>query len=126
MEQDATTIEVRVRRDGEAELSTYRVPAESGMSVFNVLERIRSDEDPTLAFLISCRIGKCDICLLKVNGKTRWSCTELATDGMVLEPLDRYEVAKDLVVDWEHRAGVSSATGARAGAGGPHGNGGGA
>jgi succinate dehydrogenase / fumarate reductase iron-sulfur subunit len=101
---DEETIEVRIRRTGRGDLATYRVPVEPGMSVFNVLDRIRSDLDPTVAFLISCRIGKCDICLLKVNGRTRWSCTELATDGMVLEPLDRYQVAKDLVVDWEHRA----------------------
>jgi succinate dehydrogenase/fumarate reductase-like Fe-S protein len=108
--EDATTIEVRVRRTGQEELASYRVPVEAGMSVFNVLDRIRSEVDPTVAFLISCRIGKCDICLLKVNGKTRWSCTELATDGMVLEPLDRYQVAKDLVVDWEHRAATQVAS----------------
>jgi succinate dehydrogenase / fumarate reductase iron-sulfur subunit len=108
--EDATTIEVRVRRTGQEELASYRVPVEAGMSVFNVLDRIRSEVDPTVAFLISCRIGKCDICLLKVNGKTRWSCTELATDGMVLEPLDRYQVAKDLVVDWEHRAATHFAS----------------
>jgi succinate dehydrogenase/fumarate reductase-like Fe-S protein len=111
MTEADSTIHVTVRRIGAGEFSSYQVPAEPGTSVFNVLEHIRSEIDPTLAFLISCRIGKCDICLLKVNGKTRWSCTELATDGMVLEPLDRYEVAKDLVVDWEHRASVPSAAG---------------
>ncbi len=106
---EPTTIEVKVRRAADGDLTTYHVRVEEGMSVFNVLDRIRDELDPTLAFLISCRIGKCDICLLKVNGRTRWSCTELATDGMVLEPLDRYVVAKDLVVDWERRA----ATGGR-------------
>src|SRR6266704_1453832 len=104
---EPTTIEVKVRRVADGELATYDVPVEGGVSVFNVLDRIRNEFDPTLAFLISCRIGKCDICLLKVNGRTRWSCTELATDGMVLEPLDRYVVAKDLVVDWERRAAPS-------------------
>jgi succinate dehydrogenase/fumarate reductase-like Fe-S protein len=110
MTDGGSTIQIKVRRHGAVEFSTYDVPAVSGMSVFNVLEHIRSELDPTLAFLISCRIGKCDICLLKVNGKTRWSCTELATEGMVLEPLDRYEVAKDLVVDWEHRASTPTAS----------------
>lgn len=109
MTEGGSTIEIKVRRDGAGEFSSYDVPAEPGMSVFNVLEYIRSELDPTLAFLISCRIGKCDICLLKVNGKTRWSCTELAADGMVLEPLDRYEVPKDLVVDWEHRVAAPTA-----------------
>jgi len=97
------SITVQVRRDVEADPTTYEVAIESGMSVFNVLEKIRNELDPTLAFLISCRIGKCDICLIKVNGKTRWSCTEPPSDGMVLEPLDRYEVLKDLAIDWERR-----------------------
>jgi succinate dehydrogenase/fumarate reductase-like Fe-S protein len=110
MTEAGSTIHVKVRRSDAEEFSAYDVPVEGGMSVFNVLEHIRNEFDPTLAFLISCRIGKCDICLLKVNGKTRWSCTELATDGMVLEPLARYEVAKDLVVDWEHRAAVPGAS----------------
>jgi succinate dehydrogenase/fumarate reductase-like Fe-S protein len=113
--EGSTTIEVKVRRVTDGDLVTYQVPVEEGMSVFNVLDRIRNELDPTLTFLISCRIGKCDICLLKVNGRTRWSCTELATEGMVLEPLDRYVVAKDLVVDWERRVspGGQDAVGAR-------------
>jgi succinate dehydrogenase / fumarate reductase iron-sulfur subunit len=115
--QEQSTIRVRIRRvpaDGDG-LAEYVVPVEDGMSVFNVLERIRSDIDPTLAFLISCRIGKCDICLLRVNGKTRWSCTEPPSDDMILEPVDRYTILKDLVIDWESkraaRESVSAGTG---------------
>ena len=98
-----STIRVFVRRAPDDREDEYEVPIESGMSIFNVLDRIRNDLDPTLCFLISCRIGKCDICLLKVNGKTRWSCTEPPSDGMLLEALDRYEVLKDLVIDWERK-----------------------
>lgn len=98
-----STIRVRVRRAPEDRLDEYEIPCEPGMSVFNVLESIRNELDPTICFLISCRIGKCDICLLKVDGKTRWSCTEPPHDGMLLEPLDRYEVLKDLVIDWERK-----------------------
>lgn len=102
MSEDGT-IRVRVRRAPGEQTDEYDVPFEEGMSVFNTLDLIRNDLDPTVCFLISCRIGKCDICLLKVNGKTRWSCTEPSTDGMLLEPLDRYEVLKDLVIDWERK-----------------------
>ncbi|MFN8234209.1 MAG: 2Fe-2S iron-sulfur cluster-binding protein [Actinomycetota bacterium] len=108
---EATTMTVQVRRGTDAELTAYEVDVVPGMSVFNVLEKIRNEIDPTLVFLISCRIGKCDICLLKVNGKTRWSCTETPTDGMVLEPLNRYEVMKDLAVDWERRVLVTQQAG---------------
>lgn len=109
------TVTVRIRRSPGEGFDEYQVPVETGMSVFNIVDRIRNDIDPTLAFLISCRIGKCDICLLKVNGKTRWSCTEPAEDGMVLEPIDRYEALKDLAVDWERkvpgtRVGQAAAT----------------
>lgn len=94
---------VLVRRNPGELVDEYTVPVEPGMSVFNVLDLIRNEHDPTLAFLISCRIGKCDICLIKVNGKTRWSCTEPPSDGMLLEPIDRYTILKDLVVDWESK-----------------------
>ena len=53
--EDQSTIRVKVRRGQGDGLAEYEVPVEDGMSVFNVLERIRNDIDPTLAFLISCR-----------------------------------------------------------------------
>ena len=55
MTEPDSTIHVKVRRSDEEEFSTYDVPVEPGMSVFNVLEHIRNELDPTLAFLISCR-----------------------------------------------------------------------
>jgi succinate dehydrogenase/fumarate reductase-like Fe-S protein len=101
------TIKVRIRRAPEDRMDEYAVPYQEGMSVFNAIDLIRNELDPTLCFLISCRIGKCDICLLKVNGKTRWSCTEPCADGMLLEALDRYQVLKDLVIDWERKSPVA-------------------
>lgn len=101
--EDERTIRVKVRRGPGDEMSDFAVSLEPGMSVFNVLDKIRNELDPTLAFLISCRIGKCDICLLKVNGKTRWSCTEPPSDEMLLEPLDRYRCMRDLAIDWERK-----------------------
>lgn len=102
--QDGQTISVTVRRTPPApETETFAVEVLAGMSVFNVLERIRDNLDPTLAVPISCRIGKCDICFVKVNGKVRWACTEPASDGMLVEPAPRYVVLKDLVVDLDRR-----------------------
>lgn len=117
MGQDAT-IRVKVRRAPEDRLDEYEVAVEPGMSVFNVLDTIRNEIDPTVAFEISCRIGKCDICLLRVDGKTRWSCTEPPSDGMLLEPVDRYEVLKDLVIDWESKRAPRPRDGIRVGADG--------
>ena len=101
---DGQTITVKVRRTPPApEVETFSVEVLGGMSVFNVLERIRDNVDPSLAIPISCRIGKCDICFVKVNGKVRWACTEPATDGMLIEPAPRYVILKDLVVDLDKR-----------------------
>lgn len=99
-----SVITVTVRRAPGDKVDVYDVPVDPGMSIFNVLDRIRNTTDPTLAFPMSCRIGKCDICLVKVNGHTKWTCTEPPFDGMELEPLDRFEVIKDLVVDFEKKA----------------------
>jgi succinate dehydrogenase/fumarate reductase-like Fe-S protein len=63
-----------------------------------------------LAVPISCRIGKCDICFVRVNGRVRWACTEPATDNMVLEPAPRYVVLKDLVVDLDRRIRADGST----------------
>ena len=102
--EDGQTITLTVRRTPPAsELESFEVEVLVGMSVFNVLERIRDTIDPSLAIPISCRIGKCDICFVRVNGRVRWACTEPATDDMLLEPAPRYVVLKDLVVDLDRR-----------------------
>ena len=98
------TLRVSIRRTPPApEMQTFDVPYTPGMSVFNVLEKVRDSIDPSLAVPISCRIGKCDICFVRVNGKVRWSCTAAPFDGMVIEPVARYVVMKDLVVDYGRR-----------------------
>lgn len=98
------TIHVTIRRTPPApELHSFDVPFTPGMSVFNVLEKIRDTLDPSLAVPISCRIGKCDICFVRVNGRVRWSCTAAPIEGMLIEPVLRYFVMKDLVVDYGRR-----------------------
>jgi len=102
--EDGQVIKVTIRRTPPApELQEYEVAVLDGMTVFNVVESIRHTIDPSLAIPISCRIGKCDICLVRVNGRVRWLCTYPAADQMLLEPSPRYVVLKDLVVDWDRR-----------------------
>jgi succinate dehydrogenase/fumarate reductase-like Fe-S protein len=101
---DQQTLRVSIRRTPPApEVHTFDVPFTPGMSVFNVLEKVRDTLDPSLAIPISCRIGKCDICFVRVNGKVRWSCTAAPIEGMLIEPVLRYFVMKDLVVDYGRR-----------------------
>jgi succinate dehydrogenase/fumarate reductase-like Fe-S protein len=103
---EAHTMRVSIRRTPPApDVETFEVPYAPGMSVYNVLERIRDTIDPSFAIPISCRIGKCDICFVRVNGRVRWSCTAAPVDGMLIEPAPRYVVLKDLVVDFGRRIG---------------------
>ena len=77
----------------------YEVPVIEGASVSNILEYIRCNIDRSLAYYLSCRIGKCQGCLVKVNGQVRRACTEPARGNMTIEPLDKGKVVKDLITE---------------------------
>ena len=84
----------------KSRFDTFAVPYEKGQSILGVLKYIYETQDSTLAFYDSCRIGKCTGCHLRVNGKTRLSCTTVADgEDLVLEPLPGYPIVRDLVVD---------------------------
>ena len=98
------TVKVRIlrhspEREEDGRWVEYEVPDIEGASVSNVLEYIRCNLDRSLAYYLSCRIGKCQGCLVKVNGRVTRACTEPATGEMTIEPLDRKNVVKDLVVE---------------------------
>jgi succinate dehydrogenase/fumarate reductase iron-sulfur protein len=81
------------------EYETYNVPLESKMSILNVLVYIAENLDPTLGFYSSCRIGKCAGCQVVVDGKVRLACVTLVEGDITLEPLRKFKVIKDLVVE---------------------------
>jgi succinate dehydrogenase/fumarate reductase iron-sulfur protein len=70
------------------------------MRVTDVLNYIYQNIDSTLVYRYSCRIGLCDACLMKVNGKVEVACKKLAEKEMLIEPLDKFVVLKDLVGDF--------------------------
>ncbi len=83
----------------KAKYETYEVPLNGKMSVLNALAYVAENLDPTLGFYSSCRIGKCMGCQIVVNGKVKLACTTPVGGNMVLEPLRRFKVIKDLVVE---------------------------
>ena len=101
----ADTYTVRVARyDPERgpapRYDSYAVPIPEGWSILNVLTYIYEELDPTLAFYGPCRIGKCVACHVKVNGKTRLACTELAPrEDQTLDPMTHRALIRDLVID---------------------------
>jgi len=104
---DKKVIRVRVYRSPssdrtdaaqEGEYQEHEIPYEERMTVMNVLDIIQEEYDRSLAFYKSCRIGRCSGCLVSVDGKTQFSCSTLAKDGMSIGPALKYEVIRDLMV----------------------------
>jgi len=102
------TLQVRIWRYDPASgqpprYDTYTVPREPQMNVLDVVARIQSTQDGSLAFRYSCRAGMCGTCSMRVNGKNRWTCRtavdQLGGGTLLLEPLPHYPVIRDLAVD---------------------------
>jgi fumarate reductase (CoM/CoB) subunit B len=73
------------------------------MRVNDVLKYIYENIDSSLAFRYSCRAGLCGVCALNVNGKSCMSCHTIAEKEMTIEPPAKYDVIKDLVVDFKKK-----------------------
>ncbi len=71
------------------------------------MRRIKVSQDPTLAYRASCHMAVCGSCGMKINGEPRLACKTLVldvvkkfgTNVVTLEPMDKYPVLKDLIVD---------------------------
>ena len=77
----------------------WTVPWDKGMSILNILQYINEHFSAGLAYYGGCGIGICRGCLALVNGKPVKICTEIVKDHVTIEPLKRYPIIKDLVVD---------------------------
>ena len=84
---------------------TYSVSAEPNERILDCLNRIKWEQDGTLAYRMSCGHGVCGSDAMKINGKCGLACQKLVQDyedgEIVIEPLPSYRVLKDLIVDLE-------------------------
>jgi len=84
-------------------LREYRVPVRRGMTVLDGLHYIRDNQDPTLSYRFSCRMGICGSCGMYINGFPRLACQtqilELNANIIEVRPMPNYAVTKDLVPD---------------------------
>jgi succinate dehydrogenase / fumarate reductase, iron-sulfur subunit len=84
---------------------TFTVEAEPTDRVLDVLERIKGNQDGTLAFRRSCAHGVCGSDAVRINGVNRLACKVLIKDlksrKVVIEPILGLPIEKDLVVDME-------------------------
>ena len=108
------TIKAKVFRynpdlDNKPYFQDFDIEYESGMTVLDALLQIQDRYDSSLAFRWECRGGQCGSCAVKVNTIARIACrTKVEPDeNLVLEPLEKMPVIKDLVVDMAQTTTVS-------------------
>jgi len=88
-------------KDDEPYFQEFDVEYEPGMTVLDVLLYIQDKHDSSLAFRWECRSGQCGSCAVRVNKTARIACrTKVDPEkDLVLEPLEKMPVIKDLVTD---------------------------
>src|SRR5438067_9034054 len=101
-----TEITFRIARsEPERKQQTYQVAADDRMTVLDALFVIQREQDPSLAFRCSCRVGMCGTCAMTINWMPRLACQTrvetLQADTVTVGPLPNLPVLKDLVVSLE-------------------------
>jgi len=87
--------------DKEPTYQEYEVPYEHwhNLKVLDVLRYIYETFDGSLAFRESCYQQLCGSCIINLNGKPALACDRFAEQEMLIEPLPKRKVIKDLVVE---------------------------
>ena len=98
------TAPITIQRGAPGEepwMETYDVPWRPGMSVLDAIVWVRTHADSSVAFRYSCvSANACKECMVAVNGKTVYACTErLAEGGTDVGPLKNKTLIRDLVTD---------------------------
>lgn len=81
---------------------TYELRFHDELTVLDALSTIKDEQDGTLTFRWSCRMGICGSCSAIVNGKPVLMCQTYVKDlkaPVRVEPLRNFPVIKDLVVE---------------------------
>lgn len=90
----------------EPEYRIYSVPYEEGNTVMDILCHIYENLDGSLAFRMGCAGAghqRCGACPVVVNGRPRLSCKALVEGKMTIEPHPRFEVIRDLALDFDKK-----------------------
>ena len=92
--------------DKKPSMQEYKltIPQKSDPMLLTLLERLKSEQDPTLTFRRSCREGVCGSDGMNINGTNGLACiTPLSQIGhhVVIRPLPGFPVIRDLIVDMD-------------------------
>src|SRR5215813_4392675 len=100
------TFTMKVFRGGPSggDFRDYKVEADEGMVVLDLVHRVQATQAPDLACRWNCKAGKCGSCSAEIDGKPRLMCmtrTSAFTPGatITLSPLRTFPIIKDLVTD---------------------------
>ncbi|MEK7770207.1 MAG: succinate dehydrogenase/fumarate reductase iron-sulfur subunit, partial [candidate division NC10 bacterium] len=102
----ASEVTMRVWR-GDARggaFKEYRVQAEEGMVVLDVIHAIQATQAGDLAVRWNCKAGKCGSCSAEINGKPRLLCmTRMNTftpgETITVAPMKTFPLIRDLATD---------------------------
>lgn len=116
---------IRQSQNASPHLQSYTLDVEPGTTILDCLNRIKWEQDGTLAFRKNCRNTICGSCTMRVNGRSALACkenvgAELArlpetskqeVPEILLTPMGNMPVIKDLVVDmesfWNHLEAIA-------------------
>src|SRR4029453_5018801 len=103
---DTITLQVaryRPERENQPTVEEFAVPLRKDWAVLDGLNHIKDNQDGTLSYRWSCRMGICGSCGMMVDGGPKLTRASFLTDyapGPVrVEPLAGFPVIRDLVVD---------------------------
>ena len=104
-------ITVRIQRFDPAKdalpyFDEYEVELEAGITLLNTLNKIKWEQDQTLAYRYSCGSAICGSCAMKINGHATLICKTQAlesvrNDVIEIAPVGNATILRDLVVDLE-------------------------
>ncbi len=86
--------------DKKPRYETYEVPYEAwnNRKIIDTLTYIYENLAPGLAFRGPCSQGLCGSCTIRFNEKPVLACETIAEQTMLIEPVKKEKVVKDLVV----------------------------
>ena len=102
---------LRQNQSAAPRIQTYTLEVDPGNTILDCLNRIKWEQDGTLAYRKNCRNTICGSCSMRINGRSTLACKEniaselarlpesSAIPEITIAPMGNMPVVKDLVVD---------------------------
>ncbi|MCW8894565.1 2Fe-2S iron-sulfur cluster-binding protein [Sulfurimonas sp.] len=97
-------MKIKIQRETLVE---YEVESKD-RTLLEVLNEIKTTQDPSLTYSSGCRSSVCGSCSVRVNSKEVLACAYHAKDSDLIEPMRNSEVIRDLVVNMDRAYGFNA------------------